>query len=55
MDWMVSGRAHPFDIVFVRLSNFAPLYFFRPSLQTKGTADRSRRPEPATLRQHPTG
>jgi sterol desaturase/sphingolipid hydroxylase (fatty acid hydroxylase superfamily) len=35
MDWLVSSRAHPFDIVLVRLSNFAPLYIFGLA-QTKG-------------------
>ena len=36
LDWLVSNRAHPFDIVFTRLSNFAPLYLFGLA-QTKGS------------------
>jgi len=36
LDWLVASRAHPFDIVFTRLSNFAPLYLFGLA-QTKGS------------------
>jgi sterol desaturase/sphingolipid hydroxylase (fatty acid hydroxylase superfamily) len=43
LDWLVSSRAHPFDIVFTRLSNFAPLYLFGLA-QTKGS-----HPDPTVL------
>jgi sterol desaturase/sphingolipid hydroxylase (fatty acid hydroxylase superfamily) len=43
LDWLVSSRAHPFDIVFTRLSNFAPLYIFGLA-QTK-----SSHPDPVVL------
>ena len=26
MDWLVNTRAHPLDIVFVRLCGFIPMY-----------------------------
>jgi len=43
LDWLVSSRAHPFDVVFTRLSNFAPLYLFGLA-QTKGSS-----PDPIVL------
>jgi sterol desaturase/sphingolipid hydroxylase (fatty acid hydroxylase superfamily) len=43
LDWLVSSRAHPFDTVFTRLSNFAPLYLLGLA-QTKGSE-----PDPIVL------
>ncbi len=36
IDWLVNTRAHPFDIVFVRLCGFVPLYVLGLAQPTRG-------------------
>jgi sterol desaturase/sphingolipid hydroxylase (fatty acid hydroxylase superfamily) len=39
MDWLVNTRAHPFDIVFMRLAGLAPVYLLGLAQTAKGQVD----------------
>jgi sterol desaturase/sphingolipid hydroxylase (fatty acid hydroxylase superfamily) len=39
IDWLVSNRAHPLDLVFTRLSGFVPLYVFGLAQPIENMAD----------------
>jgi sterol desaturase/sphingolipid hydroxylase (fatty acid hydroxylase superfamily) len=39
MDWLVNSRAHPFDMVFTRLSGLIPIYLLGFAQPTANTAD----------------